>query len=377
MGPLKDIKCLEVGGIGPAPFCGMMLSDMGAEVIRIDRKGEKAPLESKYDVMRRGRRAVMHMDLKKPEAIRAILKLVTEADVLFEGFRPGVMERLGLGPDICLEQNPRLVYGRVTGWGQQGPLSRAAGHDINYIALAGALHAIGPRGGKPVPPINLLGDFAGGGMLLAFGILCALLEAKKSGQGQVVDTAMVDGAALLLASNYGLLSAGLWKDERGVNLLDGGAHFYDAYETADGKYIAVGSIEPKFYELLLQHTGINDPDFKDKMNRKRWPELKEKIAAVFKTKTRDEWCKIMEGSDACFAPVLSLKEATHHPHNVTRKTFIDIQGVVQPATAPRFGRTRPEAPRPSPSSLEHTELVLQSWGLSAQEIGEMKSAGAI
>lgn len=377
MGPLKGVKCVEVGGIGPAPFCGMMLSDMGADIIRIERKGYKPPIEPKYDTMLRGRRAILGIDMKKPEGVQAVLKLAGRADILYEGFRSGVMEQLGLGPEACMEQNPKLVYGRVTGWGQDGPLSKTAGHDINYIALTGALHAIGQPGEKPVPPINLLGDWAGGGMLLAFGMVCALLEGKKSGQGQVVDTAMVDGVALLMATTYGLLSAGHWKDERGKNLLDGGAHFYDTYETADGKYISIGSIESKFYALLLKYTGLSGPDFEAQMDRKRWPELKEKIAAVFKTKTRDEWCEIMEGTDTCFAPVLSLRDAVRHPHNVARNTFVEVQGVTQPGPAPRFSRTRAEIQGPSPIPFEKTETVLGEWGFSVQEIEALKSSGAI
>ena len=377
MGPLKSVKCVEVGGIGPAPFCGMMLSDMGADIIRIERKGYKPPIEPKYDTILRGRRAILGIDLKKPEGVQAVLKLAGRADIVYEGFRSGVMEQLGLGPEACMEQNPKLVYGRVTGWGQDGPLSKTAGHDINYIALTGALHAIGRPGEKPVPPINLLGDWAGGGMLLAFGIVSALLEAQKSGQGQVVDTAMVDGVALLLATTYGLLPAGHWEDERGKNLLDGGAHFYDTYETADGKYISIGSIEPKFYALLLKYTGLSGPDFEAKMDRKRWPELKEKITAAFKTKTRDEWCEIMEGTDACFAPVLSLDEAVQHSHNVARNTFVEVQGVTQPAPAPRFSRTRAEIQGPAPTPFEDSESVLQDWGFAANEIEALKSSDAI
>jgi alpha-methylacyl-CoA racemase len=287
------------------------------------------------------------------------------------------MENLGLGPDICLKRNPRLVYGRMTGWGQEGPLSHAAGHDINYISLTGALHSIGRQGNKPVPPLNLIGDFGGGGMLLAFGMACALYEAQKSGQGQVVDAAMVDGASALMAMFYGFRAAGLWNDERGNNFLDSGSHFYDAYETADGKWISVGSIEPQFYALLLKHSGITDPDFQTQWDMARWPEFKEKIVAIFKTKTRDEWCQIMEGTDVCFAPVLTMEEAIKHPHNVSRRVYVELEGVTQPAPAPRFSRTQPEIQCPPPKHGEHTELALMDWGFSRGEIDSLKEADAI
>ena len=368
MGPLAGIKCVEVGGIGPAPFCGMMLADMGAEIIRVERKGYTPPIELKYDIMVRGRKAIIGIDLKTSKGIEAVLKLVDQSEILFEGFRPGVMEKLGLGPDICLKRNPRLVYGRVTGWGQEGPLSSVAGHDINYIALVGALHAIGYPGQKPVPPINLVGDYAGGGMLLAFGLLCGLLRARQTGQGQVVDTAMVDGVALLMATTFGLLATGLWKEERGRNLLDGGAHFYDTYETADGKYISIGSIESKFYDLLLKLLGITDPEFHPRMNQERWPALKERLAAIFKTKSRAEWCRTLGGEDVCFAPVLSLTEAFDDPHNVARKAFVDIDGVRQPAAAPRFSHTQPETHGVPPTNAEHNDSILKTWGFSAEEI---------
>jgi len=377
MGPLKGIRCVEVGGIGPGPLCGMMLSDMAAEIIRVERKGYKHPIKLKYDPMLRGRRAMVGIDLKNAKGVQAVLKLVGRSDILFEGFRPGVMEKLGLGPEVCLERNPKLVYGRVTGWGQGGPLSNAAGHDINYISLAGALHSIGRPGEKPVPPINLLGDYGGGGMLLAFGIVCALFDVQRSGRGQVVDATMVDGVALLMATTYGLLAANLWSEDRGTNFLDGGAHFYDSYETADGKYISIGSIEPQFYALLLEHMEITDPIFKDKMDKRRWPELKEKIATIFITKTRDEWCEIMEGTDICFAPVLSPHEAIQHPHNVARKTFVDVQGVIQPGPAPRFSRTPPEIQGSPPTPFEKTESVLSEWGLSSEEIEDLKGSEVI
>jgi alpha-methylacyl-CoA racemase len=353
----------------------MMLSDMGADIIRVVRKGEQGMVDQKFEVLHRGRPSVA-IDITKPEGAEAVLKLVEQADALQEGFRPGVMERLGLGPEVCLKRNPRLVYARMTGWGQEGPLSHAAGHDINYIALSGALHAIGRKGEKPAVPLNLVGDFGGGGMLQAFGMVCALLEAQKSGQGQVVDTAMVDGAAALMAIFYGLHSAGVWW-ERGTNLLDSGAHFYDTYETADGKYISVGSIEPKFYAELIRLTDIEDPDFQNQMDVTKWPELKEKIAQVFKSKTREEWCETMEGTDVCFGPVLSFDEAINHPHNVARKTFVEVGGVTQPGPAPRFSRTKCEIRCPPPDLGADTEKGLAEWGFDQGEIKALKDAGAI
>ena len=376
MGPLEGVKVIEVGGIGPGPFCGMMLSDMGAEIVRVERKGQFMITDPKFDLLTRNRRSI-EIDLRKEEGVAAVLKLVEQADALQEGFRPGVMERLGLGPDVCLKRNPRLVYGRMTGWGQEGPLAKAAGHDINYIALSGALHAIGRKGETPVPPLNLVGDFGGGGMMLAFGMVCALYESQKSGKGQVVDAAMVDGSAALMAMIYGLRASGLWTDDRGTNLIDGGAHFYDTYETADGKYVSVGSIEPQFYALLLKHTGIDDPDFQNQHDLTKWPAFKERLTEIFKAKTRDEWCEIMEGTDVCFAPVLSLDEAKDHPHIRTRNTFIELDGVLQPAPAPRFSRTTPETPKPPPRVGEHTEAVLADFGFGADDIEALKAAGAI
>lgn len=376
MGPLKGIKVVELAGIGPGPFCAMMLADMGAEVIRVDRANAKGK-GSRADVYLRGRRSVA-VDLKHPDGVATVLRLIENADALIEGFRPGVMERLGLGPDICLARNPRLVYGRMTGWGQTGPLKDAAGHDINYIALTGALHAIGRKGEKPVPPLNLVGDFGGGGMMLAFGIVCALLEARSSGQGQVIDAAMTDGAAALMAIIYGRKALGHWSHQRGVNMLDGAAHFYDTYECADGKYVAIGSIEPQFYALLLEHCGLaDDPAFQQQMNPQQWPELKSKLATIFKTKTRAEWCELMEGSDVCFAPVLDMNEAPQHPHNQARATFVEVDGVIQHAPAPRFSRTAPEIQFPPPLAGEHTETVLSDWGFSADEIAALKSSSAI
>jgi alpha-methylacyl-CoA racemase len=352
---------------------------MGAKIIHVLRKGEpglQSILDPKYMILDRGRKSV-EVDLKKPEGVEAVLRLVENADGLQEQFRPGIMEKIGLGPDVCLKRNPKLVYGRMTGWGQEGPLASAAGHDINYIALSGALHAIGPAGEKPVIPINLVGDFGGGGMLLAFGMVCALFETQKSGKGQVVDAAMIDGSASMMGFLYGLHAAGVWSDKRGTNLLDGGAHFYDTYETKDGKWIAIGSMEPKFYEILLKYIDIDDPVFKDYFNPETWPECKEKLTKTFKTKTRQQWCEIMEGTDACFSPVLSYDEAINHPHNVARKTFVDVQGVMQPGPAPRFSRTKCEIKSPPPDNSDDKESVLKEWGLDDNEIETLKKADAI
>jgi len=376
VGPLNGVKIIEVGGIGPGPFCGMMLSDMGADIIRVERKGGLSLSESKYDLLTRNRKSIS-INLRKPEGVHTLLKMLEQVDALQEGFRPGVMEKLGIGPDVCLERNPRLVYGRMTGWGQEGPLARAAGHDINYIALSGALHTIGRKGQKPVPPLNLVGDFGGGGMLLAFGMVCALYEARKSGLGQVVDAAMTDGSATLMAMIYGLKAAGLWTDKPGTNLLDTGAHFYDTYETADNKFIAIGAIEPQFYELLLKLTEIDDPDFQNQLDFAQWPQLKDKLSIVFKTKTREAWCEIMEGSDVCFAPVLSMSEAPEHPHNKQRKTFIENEGVLQPAPAPRFSRTAPEIKGSPPTPGQDTESVLADFGFTEQEIETLRSSETI
>ncbi|HEX3673370.1 MAG TPA: CaiB/BaiF CoA-transferase family protein [Rhizomicrobium sp.] len=371
MGPLQGIRIVEFAGIGPGPFAAMLFSDMGAEVVRIDRKGGRPA--HKTEIYLRGRRTVA-LDLKKPEAVGAALRLIDQADALIEGFRPGVMERLGIGPDVCLARNPRLVYGRMTGWGQTGTLASAAGHDINYIALTGALHGIGHEGVKPVPPLNLVGDFGGGALYLAFGIACGIIEAKKSGKGQVVDAAMTDGAASLMTMFYGMSAMGMWKDDRGANMLDGGAHFYDTYETKDGKYVAIGSIEPQFYKELMEKTGITDQAFAAQMDRDRWPALTAKLAAVMKTKTRDEWDAIMLGSDVCYAPVLSLAEAPKHPHNVARNTFLEMDGVTQPAPAPRFSRTAPEVQ--GPPKLADNEGTLAAWGFSGGEIDGLRNAGA-
>ncbi|HLZ70572.1 MAG TPA: CaiB/BaiF CoA-transferase family protein [Dehalococcoidia bacterium] len=379
MGPLAGTKVIEIAGIGPGPFCAMMLADMGAEVLRIDRADrvrEHNPEQPPNDVLLRGRRSLA-VDLKKPEGVATILKLVERADALIEGFRPGVTDRLGIGPDACLKRNPRLVYGRMTGWGQEGPIAQAAGHDINYIALAGVLHSIGRKGEAPVPPLNLVGDFGGGGMLLAFGVVCALVERQQSGKGQVIDAAMVDGAALLAAAMHGMRAGGGFSDQRGTNLLDTGSHFYDVYETADGEYVSIGSIEPQFYAELLERAGLKGEPLPAQMDRAQWPALKERVAAVFKTKTRDEWNQIMEGSDVCYAPVLSIPEAYEHPHNKARGTFVEVAGVRQPGPAPRFSRTRPEISRPPAHAGQHTNEVLARWGFAEGEIQKLRDAGAV
>lgn len=372
-GPLNGVKIIEFAGIGPSPFCGMLLSDMGAEILRIDRKGASGG--SPNDVNSRGRKSVT-LDLKKPQGIEACLKLIEKADGLQEGFRPGVMERLGLGPDVCLARNPRLVYGRMTGWGQYGTYASAAGHDINYISLTGALAAIG-RKDAPVPPLNLVGDFGGGALYLAMGICAALLEASKSGKGQVIDCAMTDGAASLMSMMYGMKASGFWSLERGTNLIDGAAHFYDVYETKDGKFVSVGSIEPQFYALLREKAGLVDDAFDAQMDKAAWPALKEKISAVFKTRTRDEWDEIMGATDVCYAPVLDMDEAMHHPHNKERETLIDYHGVVQPNVAPRFSRTPSEIQGPPPKNGEHNDTALIEWGFAASDIDALKSAEVI
>ncbi len=378
-GPLAGIRVIEVAGIGPGPFCAMMLADMGADVLRVDRTGPAdlgLPVDARFSVLDRGRRSVA-LDLKNPAAVAAVKRLVAEADALVEGFRPGVMERLGLGPDACLAVNPRLVYGRMTGWGQDGPMAAAAGHDINYIALAGVLHSIGRRGGAPVPPLNLVGDFGGGGMYLAFGIVCALLEAGRSGRGQVVDAAMVDGAASLAAAVFGLRAMGIWNDERGDNILDSGAPWYDVYETQDGRYVAIGAIEARFYADLLRLTGLDGEALPPQRDKARWGELRARLTEVFKQKTREEWCRILEGSDVCFAPVLSLTEAPAHPHNRARGTFVEVEGVVQPGPAPRFSRTPAAIQRPPARPGEHTEEALHDWGFTADDLAALRAQGAL
>ena len=375
-GPLAGYRIIEISGIGPAPFGAMMLADMGAEVIRVERPGPGMWGEnSSMDLLNRGRRCIA-LDLKHPKGALALLRLLESHDALIEGFRPGVMERLGLGPEPCLERNPSLVYGRMTGWGQEGPLASAAGHDINYIALAGALHPIGRRGEPPTVPLNLVGDFGGGGLMLAYGVVCALLECAKSGKGQVIDAAMVDGAATLMTIFHATQQSGYFSDERGTNLLDGGAHFYDCYETLDAGWISIGSFEPKFYSLLLEKLEL-DPSAFPQMDRDRWPELKERIADLFKRKTRDEWCELLESTDVCFAPVLTVAESRSHPHNMARGTFIEIEGVGQPRPTPRFSRTDSEVSRPPARTGQHTDEILHEAGWSKGEIAELHDAGAI
>ena len=374
MGPLSGIKILELAGIGPGPFCGMLLADMGAEVIRVDRL-EDQPRRAR-DVLTRGRKSIA-VDLKSEAGREVILKLCESSDALFEGFRPGVAERLGVGPEQCMARNGKLVYGRMTGWGQEGPLAQAAGHDINYIALAGALHGIGEAGGKPVPPLNLVGDFGGGGVFLAFGLVCALLEARQSGKGQVVDAAMVDGAATLMAMFFSMQEAGAFNMERGTNLLDGGAHFYGTYETRDGKYISLGSIEPQFYALLVERAGLDPDRFSAQMDRAGWTKLKVELAEVIRSKTRDEWRDIMEGSDVCFAPVIPLNEVHEHPHNIARNSFVEVDGFIQPAPAPRFSRSEVSVSHGSRLPGEDTTSLLKAAGFSGKEIDALLDSGAV
>jgi alpha-methylacyl-CoA racemase len=357
--PLSGIRILEFAGIGPGPFCGMLLSDLGADVVRIDRPGVTP--QGVGPVTGRGRRSVA-LDLKSADGVTKALDLIAAADALFEGFRPGVMERMGLGPDVALARNPALVYGRMTGWGQDGPLSQAAGHDLNYIAISGALGAMGRPGLPPAPPLNLVGDYGGGAMFLAMGLLAGILRAKTTGEGQVIDAAMSDGSALLMAMFHDLKGMGLWQDQRGSNFLDGAAPFYDTYECADGKYISIGSIEPQFFAVLTEKTGLSDdPVFATQMNPARWPDMKDKLARVIKGKSRDEWCEIMEGTDVCFAPVLSLGEAPSHPHNIARETFVEFDGRQHPAPAPRFRNVPNRPDRPAARPGEHTEEVLGEW----------------
>ena len=340
MGPLKDIKVIEFSGIGPGPYCGMLLADMGAEVIRVSRKGTEG-LENKFDIHNRSKRSIT-ADLKNASTVAEILKLIDQVDAVIEGYRPGVMEKLGLGPDICIERNPKLVYGRMTGWGQNGPMSNLAGHDINYIGLSGALNSIGRKDSNPIAPLNLIGDYGGGGMHLAFGIVSGLIHALKTGEGQVVDSAMIDGSLSLMSFFYSLKEMGHWEDKRESNLLDGYAHFYDTYECKDGKFIAVGSIEPQFYEELLLNLDIDNENFKDQYNKNLWPELKNIIAIKIKSKTRSEWVEIFSNSDACVSPVLNMDEAQSHPHNISRNAFIDIDGFNQPNASPRYSKSKAE-----------------------------------
>ena len=375
MGPLTGIRVVEMAGIGPGPFTAMMLSDLGAEVIRVDRLSHKGT-GHRANVLNRGRKSIA-VDLKNPRGVETTLRLIEQADVVLEGFRPGVMERLGLGPEECLSANPRLIFGRMTGWGQTGPLSQAAGHDINYISIAGALGAMGYADRPPAPPLNLVGDFGGGAMYLLTGILAALVERATSGQGQIIDAAMTDGTASLLSPFFGLMAMNMWTTDRFSNRLDGGAFYYGSYECSDGKYISIGSLEPQFYALLLEKAEITDPEFQEQLDEAAWPAKREKLNQLFKTRTRQQWCDIMEGTDVCFAPVLDLKEAPTHPHNIDRKTFVELDGVVQPAPAPRFSRTQGEIQGPAAMAGEHTREVLSAWNFTDQEIDELQASGAI
>ncbi|MFV0476584.1 MAG: CaiB/BaiF CoA transferase family protein [Parahaliea sp.] len=379
MGPLKGFTVLELAGIGPAPMAGMMLADMGAEVIFIERTATSGHDEFRASagVSLRGKKSVV-LNLKTPAGVDSLLRMVEHADVLIDPYRPGVCEKLGFGPGICLQRNPRLIFARMTGWGQAGPLAHAAGHDINYIALTGALYAIGTAKQKPVPPLNLVGDMGGGGMLLANGILAALLEASRSGEGQVIDAAMVDGAAQLMWMFHSLAANGNWDvNARGVNLLDGGAHFYGAYECADGKYIALGSIEPRFYAQLMELARLSEKDFSAQYDRAAWPEMKDKLAVVIRQKTRSQWCELMEGTDVCFAPVLSLAEAPAHPANTARQTYIEVDGITQPAPAPRFSRTPSQVRHGAHDIGQDTRQVLLSMAFTEQEIEQLEIAGTI
>lgn len=376
-GALAGLRVIEMAGIGPAPFCGMMLADHGAEVIRIARPGLVSSLgDPGKEILNRSRRTLV-IDLKRPEGVAVVADLTAGAAALIEGFRPGVMERIGLGPDALLGRNPALVYGRMTGWGQDGPLAAAPGHDINYIALAGNLHGYGRAGEKPTAPINAVGDFGGGGMLLAFGVLAGILSAQRTGRGQVVDCAMVDGAALIGAMTWMFAAQGAWRDERGVNLLDGGAPFYDSYECADGKFVAIGAIEPQFYAELRRRLGLSDdPEFERQMDARAWPRVRAKLEALFRARTRDEWCALLEGSDACAAPVLSLAEAPAHPHNRARGTFVEAGGVVQPAPAPRFSRDG-EVAAAMPNGRDDTAETLEALGFAVDRIAALRDSGVI
>ena len=378
MGPLSGIKVIELAGIGPGPFTSMMLSDLGAEVVRVDRPdpGElSAHQDHRKDLLLRGRRSVA-VNLKNPKGVETVLALIDQADVLIDPYRPGVTERLGVGPDVCMERNPRLVYGRMTGWGQDGPLAKVAGHDINYVAIAGPLAAMGRAAAPPAPALNLIGDFGGGGMLLSFGILAALLERERSGQGQVIDAAMLDGTATLFASIVGFKNMGVWNDERGTNFLDGGSHYYDSYETADGKYVTIGAIEPQFYAELLRLLEL-DPAEWPQAEAERWPELKAKMTEIFKSKTREQWCDLLEGTEICFAPVLDLDEALSHPHVAEREVYVKRDGVVQPGPVPRFGRTPGEIQGPPARPGEHTAAALADWGVEQARVDELLADGAV
>ena len=378
-GPLAGVKVVEMVGLGPGPFAAMLLADLGAEVVRVDGASSVHggdPAAPPADVLNRGRQSI-GVDLKHEAGPETVLQLIEHADVFIEGFRPGVCERLGIGPDVCLARNPTLVYGRMTGWGQDGPLAERAGHDINYVALSGTLSLIGRKGEAPLPPVNLVGDFGGGGMMLAFGVLAAVIESRSSGKGQVVDAAMVDGAAILASMMYGLKAMGLWDGGRGGNMLDTGAHFYDVYETSDGKFVSIGSIEPQFYAELFERLELDQADFEGQHDRNRWAQWKIDIAARFAEKTRSEWDAIFEGSDACYAPVLELDEIKQHPHNAARGSFVDIAGVLQPAPAPRFSRTPNDLPTPPAHPGQHTDEALARWGFTIDQVSALRATGVI
>jgi alpha-methylacyl-CoA racemase len=382
MGPLAGIKIVELAGIGPGPFCAMLLADMGAEVVRVDRAAnvgtdtDRDGNDARFNLLTRGRRNIA-VDLKNRDGVNAVLRLIDQADALIEGFRPGVMERLGLGPDICLKRNAKLVYGRMTGWGQDGPIAHVAGHDINYIALSGVLATIGSAGGPPVPPLNLVGDFGGGALYLAMGVLAGILSAKTTGKGQVIDCSMVEGSASLMTMMYAALASGAWVEERGRNRTDGGAHFYHVYETKDGEHVAIGSIEPQFYRLLLTHTGLEGAELPPQSDRAQWPAMQQRFAAIFRQKSRDEWVAIMQDTDICFAPVLRMSEAICHEHNRHRDSFVEIDGIAQPAPAPRFLGTPTVVQRPPARVGENTDEILRDWGFSAGEIAALHQSGAV
>jgi alpha-methylacyl-CoA racemase len=382
MGPLAGIKIVELAGIGPGPFCAMLLADMGAEVVRVDRAAnvgtdtDRDGNDARFNLLTRGRRNIA-VDLKNRDGVDAVLRLIDRAAALIEGFRPGVMERLGLGPDICLKRNAKLVYGRMTGWGQDGPIAHVAGHDINYIALSGVLATIGSAGGPPVPPLNLVGDFGGGALYLAMGVLAGILSAKATGKGQVIDCSMVEGSASLMTMMYAALASGAWVEERGRNRTDGGAHFYHVYETKDGEHVAIGSIEPQFYRLLLTHTGLEGAELPPQSDRAQWPAMQQRFAAIFRQKTRDEWVAIMQQTDICFAPVLSMSEAIRHEHNRSRDSFPVIDGIAQPAPAPRFLGTPTHVERPPAKVGENTDEILKDWGFSVAEIAALHRSGAV
>lgn len=382
-GPLSGLRVVELGGIGPTPYCGMLLGDLGADVIRIERASDHGGAPLRNDPHMRNRRSIA-LNVKAPEAVEIVLRLLESADACTEGFRPGVTERLGMGPEVALARNPRLVYGRMTGWGQDGPLAQAAGHDINYAALTGALHAIGPTGGKPVVPLNLLGDFGGGGLFLAFGLLAAVIEARQSGKGQVIDMAMVDGVASLMSAFSFYRAAGMFADDGpGSSPLSGGAHYYDIYETSDGKYVSIGSLEPQFYRELITRLDLDEDVFAKAVfapgreDTSRWPALKAIVAERFRTRTRAEWCTAMEGSDVCFAPVLGFGEAPDHPHAIARQSYIDVGGHLQNAPAPRFGRTTPSSPQPKPRAGADSAHILAELGLDADECDRLRDAGIV